>query len=383
MAQLKKTIPFKTLHQITPKEHQAFGNGTIAPLSNYLCGMQYSVSFPGGKVTYDFDGSFGRLQAFAGSDAIIITDSNIAALYGAYLAGFKTVVIPAGEEQKSWQMVERIAAQLLEHEAHRKTILVGLGGGVITDITGFIASVYMRGVRFGFVPTTLLGMVDASVGGKNGVNLGRQKNFLGAIRQPHFILYDTDLLKTLPAREWSNGFAEVIKYACLFDADMFEELARQNIAFYTENPDALSAIIQKCTTLKNKVVLEDEQETGIRKLLNLGHTAGHAFETLYKLPHGFAVGLGLIVACIISEETNGLDKEVKARIAAMLSRYGLPTNLLFDVPEAMQVLKMDKKRNGAEMDYIVLSAIGNPEIKKVSFETIHNALTRFAHGGHH
>ncbi len=345
--------------------------------------MQYSVSFPGGEVTYAFDGSFARLREFAGTDAVIITDSNVAALYGANLTGFKTVVIPAGEEQKSWQMVERIAAQLLEHEAHRKTTLVGLGGGVITDITGFIASVYMRGVRFGFIPTTLLGMVDASVGGKNGVNLGRQKNFLGAIRQPHFILYDTGLLKTLPTQEWSNGFAEVIKYACLFDAEMFEELAQQNIAFFTEHPDALSAIIQKCTTLKNKVVLEDEQETGVRKLLNLGHTAGHAFETLYRLPHGFAVGLGLLVACIISEETNGLDKDVKTKIAAILSRYGLPTDLLFDVPGVMQVLKMDKKRNGAEMDYIVLNAIGNPEIKKVSFETIHNALTRFAHGGHH
>lgn len=342
--------------------------------------MQYSVVFPGGVVDYHFDKSFGLLAQITGErECILITDNTMAEIHGGLFTAYKTIVIPTGEEQKNWQIIERIAEELYNHRAHRKTILLGVGGGVITDITGFIASVYMRGVPFGFVPTSLLAMVDASIGGKNGVNMGNQKNFLGAIQQPEFILYDTSFLNTLPQAEWSNGFAEIIKYACLFDEALFRELGEHTLDYYVENRPALYEVIKKCAGWKNKVVLEDERESGIRKLLNFGHTTGHAFETLYKLPHGHAVALGMLVACIVSEIYAGLSPGVRLQLQSLLAQYLLPVNLSFEPGKVIEVLKMDKKRNGEQVDYILLNKVGNGSIATLPFEAIEQALVSFQH----
>jgi 3-dehydroquinate synthase len=339
----------------------------------------FTHTFPTGTVQYLLHQSFNTITQLHPKDkCIIITDANVAKLHGHLFEGFKGVItIPAGENNKSLPVINTLASQLLRYEAHRKTVLVGVGGGVVTDITGFIASIYMRGVPFGFVPTTLLGMIDAAIGGKNGINIGLQKNLLGAIQQPEFILYDNSLLKTLPKAEWANGFAEIIKYACLFDERLFTLLARHDIKHYQEDDTALEHLIEDCVDFKNKIVLADEQEQGRRKLLNFGHTAGHAFETLHNLPHGHAVALGMIVSCIVSETVFGLSSSVKNKLAMLLLRYQLPISVDFTPDRVIDVLKMDKKRNADKVEFIMLNAIGDPMVMPIPFNIIYSALNTF------
>src|SRR5579872_2238700 len=180
--------------------------------------MQQTVSFPSGTVNYIFQGRFeDLLRTYDKQHTVIITSDHISRQYAHLFKAHKTLVIPPVESSKDLHTIEMLAKELLRLEATRKTILIGVGGGVVTDITGFLGSIYMRGVPFGFVPTTLLGMVDAAVGGKNGVNMGLNKNILGTVNQPEFVLYDTNFLQTLPNSEWSNGFGEVIKCAMIFD----------------------------------------------------------------------------------------------------------------------------------------------------------------------
>ena len=307
---------------------------------------------------------------------------NVNRLYEKLFDGFKAViVIPAGEKYKNVHTIQEITSQLVIAEAHRKTVLLGVGGGMITDITGFVAGIYMRGLSFGFVPTTLLGMVDAAIGGKNGVNYGFQKNLLGTIQQPRFILSDPAFLQTLPETEWSNGFAEVIKYACLFDAALFEELEQQDISYYQTDEQALSLLTQRCVEWKNKIVLEDEHENGKRKLLNFGHTAGHAIETLYQLPHGYSVGLGMIIACIISEQRTGLDKTVRERLVAVLEKYKLPIIQSIAPEKLVDILKLDKKRNEEHIDYILLNNIGDAIIYPLGMDAILQGLETYSNAG--
>jgi 3-dehydroquinate synthase len=267
---------------------------------------------------------------------------------------------------------------LLELEATRKTLLVGVGGGVITDIVGFLASVYMRGVPFGFVPTTLLSMVDAAVGGKNGVNVGMNKNILGTITQPKFILYDTRFLDTLPDDEWSNGFAEIIKYGCIFDADLYAELSKNSISYYREDNAALEALIERCVGLKNKAVIADERENGERKLMNFGHTAAHAIENLYEMPHGKAVAIGMIIASMISAHVTGIDKGVTEDLKKLLSKYHLPVRINIDTKKVMEILRMDKKRRGDMIDFILLERIGKGVIHPLHFDVIEQAISSYA-----
>ncbi|MES2703490.1 MAG: 3-dehydroquinate synthase [Bacteroidota bacterium] len=337
--------------------------------------MQQYITFPSGTVNYLFGSTFSALAGLLnGRRAIIVTDEHVAALHGAALAGYTVVTVPAGEASKTMATIENLAAQLLAAEVTRNTMLIGVGGGVVTDITGFLATVYMRGIAFGFVPTTLLGMADAAIGGKNGVNTGLHKNIIGTITQPEFILYDTALLATLPDAEWSNGFAEIIKYACIFDRELFSELCGHDVAYYQRNNVALDRLIQRCAGWKNKTVVEDEKEKGMRKLLNFGHTAGHAIETLYALPHGQAVGVGMLIACILSEEVQGLNTGVRADLEQLLTRYGLPVKLAINADRVLEVLRMDKKRNTDTVDYILLEETGKAIIKPLSFGVIGNAL---------
>jgi 3-dehydroquinate synthase len=343
--------------------------------------MEYSVSFPTGTVQYCFAGIKELLKKAPADSSIIITDSNVATLYQHVVASYRTIIIPAGEEHKTQQTIQSITEQLLEFKAHKKTTIIGFGGGIVTDIAGYAASIYMRGVPFGFVPTTLLAMVDAAVGGKNGVNFGLHKNMLGTIRQPSFILYDTALLHTLPDMEWSNGFAEIIKYACIFDAPLFAELATHIINYYKDDSAALNELIQRCVNWKNKTITEDETENNVRKLLNFGHTAGHAIETLYNLPHGQAISLGMLVACSISEKECGLSSDIRKQLSMVLQQYKLPTSLKLHTEQLMDILVMDKKRNNNTIDYVVLSSIGSALIKPLHFETIRTALDHFSDAG--
>lgn len=305
--------------------------------------------------------------------AVFITDETIYALHQKRFKGYKTIVVKAGEQHKNQATVNSIIEQLIQLEADRKTTLVGVGGGVITDLTGYVASIYMRGISFGFVPTTLLALVDASIGGKNGIDIGLYKNIVGVTKQPSFILHDLVFLNTLPEAEWQNGFAEIIKHACIKDAAMFKHLQSHDLNFYRKKKVQVCELIQRNAKLKLKVVQQDEFEQADRKLLNFGHTLGHALENQYKLSHGQAISIGMHYASKISAALLGF-KQTDA-VIANLQQYGLPTDMQFDKQKVFAVLKMDKKRANKDMNYVLLEKIGKGVILPIPLKDLENIIT--------
>lgn len=306
---------------------------------------------------------------------VLITDENV---YNAHLKkfnGWNTIILKPGEEFKVQPTVDSVIKQLIQMEADRKTTLVGVGGGVVTDITGYVASVYMRGLSFGFVPTSLLALVDASMGGKNGIDVGLYKNMVGAIRQPSFILHDMIFLNTLPQREWENGFAEVIKHACIKDSAMFSQLEKSSFKTYQGRKKSISELVQRNAILKTKIVQHDEFEKKERRLLNFGHTLGHALENQYALSHGQAVSVGMTYACHISQQLTGFKQTQK--VVKLLEQYGLPTYASFDKQKAFDILKMDKKRERNEMNYILLEKIGKGVVRQIDLKKLEQIINNF------
>jgi 3-dehydroquinate synthase len=316
---------------------------------------------------------FSYLGKIADSDhAVIITDEHVFAAHQKKFGGWNTIVIDAGEEYKVQPTVDSIIEQLIAFGTDRKTCLIGVGGGVVTDLVGYVAAIYMRGLPFGFAPSSILAMVDASIGGKNGIDVGVYKNLVGTIRQPQFLLYDYSLLKSLPKTEWVNGFAEIIKHAAIKDAALFRELEKNTLAHYQKDNVALARLIRRNVAIKTAVVEKDEFEHGDRRLLNFGHTLGHAIENLYELPHGHAISIGMVAAAMISEEFTGF-KDTK-RIISTLKKYGLPTLASFDPKEVMDVLRMDKKRVKDEMNYILLNKIGQAVVRPIPVAKLEKLL---------
>ena len=336
-----------------------------------------TYQFSSKKVTCYFNADFSYLEKLVDkAHAIIITDENIFATQPKKFRGWKTIVIRPGEKFKIQSTVDEIIGQLIQYEASRKTFLIGVGGGVVTDITGYVASVYMRGISFGFVPSSILAMVDASIGGKNGIDVGAYKNLVGIIRQPEFLLYDVSLLKSLPADEWVNGFAEIIKHACIKDAAMFNELEKQSLAYFKKDKTALAKLIARNAAIKSAVVQKDELENGDRRLLNFGHTVGHAIENVYALPHGKAISIGMVVACLVSEQVSGFKDTT--RVSNLLIKYGLPTEISFDAKKISGILKMDKKRAHQSIHYIVLNKIGKGIVKVIPVDELEKLIYSIA-----
>src|SRR5687768_7202941 len=334
-----------------------------------------TYKFSNSSVDYYLAGGISHLKEIVDKDnTIIITDDNV---YNAHTKRFKNwncIVLKPGEEYKVQSTVDSVIEQLIEMEADRQTTLVGVGGGVITDITGYVASVYMRGIPFGFIPTTLLAMVDASIGGKNGIDVGVYKNMVGVIRQPKFILHDLIFLNTLPQNEWENGFAEIIKHASIKDAVMFRELESNSIKTYRKRKKSVCELIQRNAALKVRVVKQDEFEKGERRLLNFGHTLGHALENMYELSHGQAISIGMTYASVISEKIAGF-KEAD-RVAKLISQYDLPTYLEFDRKKVFDVLKMDKKREKNEINYVLLEKIGKGIVKSIPLSQLGSIISK-------
>lgn len=328
--------------------------------------MQHKqFQFSAKRVSYYFDADSKQLKQFCDpAHTILITDEHVHVAHGKKWKGWKTIVLKAGEEYKLQQTVDAVIDTLIEMEADRKTMLVGIGGGVITDLTGYIASIYMRGIRFGFVPTTLLSMIDASIGGKNGVDVGVYKNLVGTIRQPEFILFDTSLLKTLPDSVFRDGFTEIIKHAAILDAPMFKWLEAYTPKKLRNNRVAMNWLVTRNAVLKSKLVQRDEFEQGDRKLLNFGHTLGHALENQYELSHGEAVSIGMTYAANFSEKYTKFKQT--DRLTALLTQYGLPTYAAFDAKKVFDVLKHDKKRNHTSMQYVLLQKIGKAVIQPIA-----------------
>jgi len=335
--------------------------------------IKRKFQFSNSSVDYYFEGKISKIKEIVGSfKTVFVTDENVFAAHEKQFKNRDAIVLKAGEEFKTQATVDSIIEQLISMEVDRKTFLIGVGGGVVTDLTGYVASVYMRGIDFGFVPTSLLAMVDASIGGKNGIDVGVYKNMVGVIRQPSFLLFDSSLLQTLPEAEWKNGFAEIIKHACIKDVTMFKQLEQNNFISYQRKQKELGALIQKNALLKTKVVQQDEFEKGDRKLLNFGHTLGHALENQYQFSHGHAISIGMAYASSLSQKMNGF-KDAN-RVVSLLEKYGLPTFTQFDKDKVINVLKMDKKKTKDSINFILLEKIGKAVIKPISIQQLYENL---------
>lgn len=324
-------------------------------------------------VDYFFEASFADLKAVAPQKkAVIITDENIFSAHQKKFKGWDTIVLKPGEQYKVQSTVDAVMLQLIEKGADRQTTLIGVGGGVITDLTGYVASTFLRGIPFGFVPTSLLAMVDASIGGKNGIDVGVYKNMVGTINQPRFLLYDAGLLKTLPDSEWRNGFAEIIKHAAIKDAPMFKQLEDASLESYQKKKEIVQALIKHNALIKTRVVQADEFEKNERRLLNFGHTLAHAVETQYGLMHGEAVAIGMVFASHLSQELLGFVQH--HRLKKLIAKYSLPTELSFDRQKTFTVLRSDKKKEADFMNFILLEKIGKARIEKIPLKTLFNYL---------
>lgn len=326
----------------------------------------------------------GELCAAVGKAAAcaVVSDENVAALYGqrglASLeqGGFRPALftVPAGEQSKTIQSAEIICSKMIEAGLDRSSFVVALGGGMVGDLAGFVAAIYHRGIRCVQVPTTLLAQVDSSIGGKTAVNMAAGKNLVGAWHQPALVISDIDALATLPAREFGQGFAEIIKHAVIQDAAMFEGLQHFQ-------PADLPALLCRNVEIKSAVVAADEHETtGERALLNFGHTIGHAIERAGKygeLLHGEAVSLGIVAACEISVRRAGLSEAERDRIVALLERFELPTRISSDFPkeEILRAVRLDKKFSRGAVRFVVVPKIGSARVATdVSIADIESAI---------
>jgi 3-dehydroquinate synthase len=321
----------------------------------------------------------------------IVSDSNVAPLYGRAAweslaqAGIEPVLItvPAGETAKTLDTLRTCYDQLAARRLERKSFIVALGGGVVGDLAGFVAATYLRGIAFVQVPTTLLSQVDSSVGGKVGVNLRAGKNLVGAFYQPRLVLCDLGTLQTLPEREYVSGLAEVIKYGIIYDAALFERLERDLPKLLRREPKALATVIARCCEIKAEVVQQDETEGGLRAILNFGHTVGHALEAIShygKFLHGEAIAIGQVAAARISAQALGLPEAHVQRIAHLLERAGLPTEVKLQnahLPKLLAAMKLDKKVQRGEIKLVLARKIGEVEFG----HAVPTALLESAVGG--
>lgn len=332
-----------------------------------------SFQFNNSSTELYFDSSFSLIKKISkNKNLIILTDENVYEAHGNKFNAYNTIIIKSGEKNKTQQTVNKIIKQLISCRADKGSILIGVGGGVVTDITGFVASIYMRGISFAFVPTTLLAMADASIGGKNGINTGVYKNILGVIKQPAFILYDYSFLKTLPEIEWQNGFAEIIKHACIKDLKMFRQLQSHRLNYFKKNKSELSQLVQSNVKIKLKIVRNDEFETGERRLLNFGHTLGHALENNYNLSHGHAISIGMVCAAKVSNQISGFKNVVD--LISLLKQYGLPVSTAFDKKVVVKTMQLDKKKSGEKIKCILLKKIGEAFVQPLSTDQIMECL---------
>jgi 3-dehydroquinate synthase len=308
------------------------------------------------------------------SHIIIITDENIKKYYKDDFPRVPIITIGTGEGIKTLATVETILKELIHNSCDRSSFIVGIGGGIVCDITGFVASTFLRGVKFGFVSTSLLSQVDASVGGKNGVNLDSYKNMVGVFNQPEFVICDIDLLNTLPKEEISNGFAEIVKHALIYDADMFDYIEKNKQKALDLDYETIFKLVADSVKIKSQVVQQDEKEAGERRKLNFGHTIGHAIEKLERAGHGRAVAMGMVAAAMFSEKKGFISKEDVSRIISLLNDLKLPTSLNYDAKQIIKGAAKDKKKQGDDLFYIFLEKIGLARVEKISFETMNKFI---------
>jgi 3-dehydroquinate synthase len=307
-------------------------------------------------------------------NVVILTDANVKRHYLKDFPPYEIIDIGIGEKIKNLDTVQSIYRKLVELEADRSSFIIGVGGGIVCDIAGFVASTYMRGVRFGFVSSTLLSQVDASVGGKNGVNFNGYKNMVGVFNQPEFVICDMNLLRTLPENEVLCGLAEIVKHAAIADSDMFSYLEENYEQALKLDNAVIEKLIYDSLVIKSSIVNRDEKEEGERKKLNFGHTFGHAIEKTTGVPHGEAVGAGMVVAAKLSAKRGHLQSEEVKRIEELLKKLKLPTTLPIDKGTILDALRKDKKRRGDTIDFVLLHGIGKAVVQEISMKELENLV---------
>jgi len=319
--------------------------------------------------------SIGNLAAYLPSGSVFaITDENLFFHYHEHFQNMPVHVMKPGEQSKNIATIEEICRWLMEQGAGRDAFILGFGGGVVCDITGFVASVFMRGVDFGFVATSLLAQVDGSIGGKNGVNLDGYKNIIGTFNQPRFVLCDIKMLHTLPAAEFKNGMAEVIKHALIADREMFYFIKKHHKEILRLKPEAVNYLVKRSVEIKSAIVSADEREQGERRKLNLGHTWGHAVEKTDGVPHGKAVSIGLVFAAGLSVKKGMLTSDERDDILRLLTLFDLPAETQTPTGKIYEILLKDKKKEKKRIHFVLMNGMG-----KVSVEAIGLAeLKRFA-----
>jgi 3-dehydroquinate synthase len=306
---------------------------------------------------------------------VLITDDNVHKPHAAQVAesiglediDVDVICVEPGEESKSLEMAESLWQGLLDLDADRKTVVAAVGGGVVGDLAGFIAATFARGLRFLQVPTSLLAQVDSSVGGKVGINLPDAKNMVGAFLQPLGVLIDTATLATLPPREFRAGLGEVVKYGVILDAELFDYLEKNAAAVNEHDRGVLAQVVARCCRLKADVVENDEYEvTGLRAILNFGHTFGHAFETLSgygNMLHGEAVAIGMVCASRLAERLGRVDAHLTARLRSLLETFGLPIEVpKFDPQQILDSMMHDKKVQYGRLQFALPSRMGRVEL---------------------
>lgn len=316
-------------------------------------------------------------KVYKGKKIFIITDDNVNKYYGDKISNelkgsdfeVKLLSLKPGEETKNFNTLPIVYNELLDFNLTRSDLIIALGGGVIGDLAGFVASTYLRGVDFVQIPTSLLAQVDSSVGGKVAVDLDRGKNLVGSFYHPKCVLIDPEVLNTLEDRFFIDGMAEVIKYGCIKDKEFFDYLEKmENNKQLINN---MEVVIHKCCDIKRQVVENDEKDKGERMLLNFGHTLGHAIEQYYnytKYSHGEGVAIGMYVISKISEEKGLTKKGTSQRIKDILVKYNLPYELDVNIEETLEAINLDKKKLGNDLNIIILKEIGSSEIYKTTAE---------------
>lgn len=332
-----------------------------------------------GNSTIYIGESIDNLSKYIPSENVfIITDKNVEAHYGSRFPAFPVYTIEPGEGSKSFISATNVFRWLLDKGADRSSFIVGIGGGVVSDLAGFVASTYMRGISFGFVATTLLSQVDASVGGKNGVNLDGFKNIVGTFNQPQFVICDISTLGTLHRDEYCNGLAEVVKHALIYDADKFSFLEKNKSGIMAFNQTIMTFLVNRSVNIKADIVTADERENGIRRKLNLGHTWGHAVEKVTGMPHGQAVSIGMAFSAGFSLKKGYLGKVEHDRIIALLTDLGLPIVTTANPMVIFETLLRDKKKEQDGIHFVLMEGIGNVKVELLKTDEIKAFANEFA-----
>ena len=306
---------------------------------------------------------------------VIVTDENIKKYYQKDFPDVPVITIGTGEGIKNIATIETILKKLIHFSCDRSSFIVGIGGGIVCDITGFAASVFLRGVNFGFVSTSLLSQVDASVGGKNGVNLDSYKNMVGIFNQPGFVICDLDLLNTLPKKEISNGLAEIVKHALIFDSSLFDFIEKNKQKALALDYDTIFKLVANSVDIKARVVQQDEKESGERRKLNFGHTIGHAIEKIEAAGHGRAVSMGMVAAARFSQTRQLISPKDVLRIQSLLTDLNLPTILDYKAKKIISAVGKDKKKQGSDLFYVFLEQIGKARVEKINFDEMNEFIS--------